>query len=122
MLDGVRVYALAHRLVFRHFNGPIPDGLTVNHKFGRKKKNHPDRLELATYSEQIIHALHVLKVGRTDQNGTKNAMAKLTLRQVNTIRRRRADGERLAAIALDFGITYQAVSKIARGDRWAKFL
>ncbi len=55
-----RTYTLAHRLVWRHFNGPIPPGLTINHKNGKKKDNRPENLELATYSEQIRHAIKVL--------------------------------------------------------------
>lgn len=60
MVDLRRANALAHRLVWRHFNGPIPPGLTVNHKDGKKKRNHPLNLELATYSEQQLHSIHVL--------------------------------------------------------------
>lgn len=118
MINNVRIYALAHRLVWMHFNGPIPNGLTINHKNGKKKKNNPSNLELATYSEQQLHALHVLKVGRTDQNGEKNSMSKLTLDQVKTIRSRRANNELLSSIAKDYGISFQAVSKIALYKRW----
>lgn len=118
MLDGVRVYALAHRLVFRHLKGPIPLGMTVNHEDGQKKRNHPSNLELATNSEQQIHATRVLKVGHAcNQNGEANSMATLTAEQVSEIRRRRASGEKLLAIAKDFGIVFQTVSRIARGDR-----
>lgn len=60
MFNGKRAHALAHRLVWRHFNGPIPDGLTVNHKDGAKKNNRPTNLELATVSEQALHAINVL--------------------------------------------------------------
>jgi hypothetical protein len=60
MVNGERANALAHRLVWRHFNGPLPDGMTVNHKNGIKADNRPNNLELATHSEQIIHAMRVL--------------------------------------------------------------
>ena|ERR1035437_1003224 len=121
MIDGVRIYALAHRLVYRHFKGPIPVDLTVNHEDGKKKRNVPDNPELATHSEQQIHATRILKVGHAcDQSGPKNSMAKLTPEQVLQIRHRRANGDRLLSIAKDFGISFQAVSKIARGDRWAE--
>ena len=120
MVDGVRVYAMAHRLVYRHFKGPIPEGLTINHEDGQKKRNHPDNLEPATYSEQQLHAARVLKVGHAvNQNGTLNSMAKLTPDQVQEIRRRRKAGEYLSSIASDYGIRFQQVSRIARGDRWA---
>lgn len=119
MLDGKRVHALAHRLVYRHFFGPIPPGMTINHKSGIKSDNRPENLELATPSENTLHSLRVLKHGRIDQRGTANAMVKLTAAQVAEIRTRRTAGEKLASIAADFGVTYQTVSKIARGDRWA---
>jgi hypothetical protein len=53
-----------------------------------------------------------------DQSGAKNAMAKLTTGAVATIRQRRAAGERLKAIAVDFGVSDRAISKIALGRRW----
>jgi hypothetical protein len=118
MLDGVRVYALAHRLIYRHLNGPIPPDMTVNHKDGQKKRNHPSNLELATNSEQQVHATRVLKVGHAcNQGGEANSMATLTTEQVTEIRRRRASGEKLISIAGDFRIAFQTVSKIAKGDR-----
>ena len=119
MFDGKRHIALAHRLIYRHLHGQIPIDMTINHRDGDKKNNHPENLELASHSEQQVHALNVLKVGRTDQNGERNAMAKLTVSQVAEIRCRRKAGEKLSEIAADYGVTYQAISKIVRGDRWA---
>lgn len=118
MLDGKRVMALAHRLVWLHFHGPIPEGITLNHKNGIKKDNRPSNLELATYREQQIHATRVLRIGHAcDQHGQKNSMSKLTTDQVVQIRQRRSAGEPLKSIAADFGVTFQAISKIAKGLR-----
>lgn len=116
MYAGKRHHACAHRLVWRHFKGSIPVGLTINHKNGIKDDNRLENLELATYHEQQIHALHVLKHGRTDQWGEKNAMAKLSKKQVREIIRRRAAGERLVPIARDMGVAMQTVSQIARRE------
>lgn len=118
MTRGVRHCALAHRLVWRHFNGQIPDGLTVNHINGTKSDNAPSNLELATYSGQVIHALRVLKRGRLTQKGAANVMAKLTPEKVAEIRRRRATGERLKTIAADYDVSDRAISKVALGHRW----
>ena len=116
MVKGVRFHALAHRLVWRHLHGPIPHGLTVNHKDGNKKNNRPDNLELMTDSEQAIHARRVL--GKCRQDGEKNNNAKLTPEAVADIKRRRANGEPLKSIAADHNISDRTVSKIARGQRW----
>ena len=60
MIDGKRHYALAHRLVYLHFKGPIPHGLTVNHLNGKRADNRPENLDLATASEQMLHAIRDL--------------------------------------------------------------
>lgn len=117
MVEGVRANALAHRLVYRHWNGPLPEGMEVNHKNGQKADNHPCNLELATTSQNQIHALRVLQVGRTDQRGEKNAMATLTDVQVAEIRRRRSAGELLTSIAKDYGVAFQTISRIALHQR-----
>ncbi len=36
MIDWKRTTGFAHRLVWQHFFGDIPDGLTINHKNGIK--------------------------------------------------------------------------------------
>jgi hypothetical protein len=61
MINGRRINALAHRLVWYHFNGPIPPGLTINHKNGQKTDNRPSNLEIATQAEQVRHAVLVLR-------------------------------------------------------------
>lgn len=114
-----RYHTSAHRVVFMHFNGEIPKGMTINHKNGIKDDNRPENLELMTHSEQTIHARRVLKRGRLDQSGEKNSMSKLTKRDVKEIRIRRSNGEALKSIAKDYGVAYQTISKIARGDRWS---
>jgi hypothetical protein len=105
----------AHRLVYRAIHGPIPPGLTINHKNGVRADNHPDNLELATYAEQSQHAIHVLGKSRS---GESNGRARLNRKQVEEIRRRLAAGETGRAIASDFGITEHAVSHIACGKSW----
>lgn len=120
MRRGKQVTTGAHRLVWLHFHGAIPPGLTINHKNGVKHDNRPENLELATCSQQIRHAVHVLRAGRTaHQDGEANHNAKLRAAAVREIRRRRAAGESLTALAQAFGVSFQTVSKVARGERWA---
>ncbi|MBQ7023530.1 MAG: HNH endonuclease [Akkermansia sp.] len=42
---------LVHRLVWEVFNGPIPEGMTVNHKDENKLNNSLSNLELMTMAE-----------------------------------------------------------------------
>jgi len=60
MIDGIRAEVFAHRVVWISANGPIPDGLTINHKDGVRANNQLDNLELATMKEQVAHAISVL--------------------------------------------------------------
>ena len=116
MLDRVRHHSLAHRLVYLHFSGPIPAGLTINHINGIKTDNHPDNLETATYREQILHDF---KRGARCQKGESNNASRLTGETVSEIRRLRGEGLTQAKIGEFVGCAHQTVSKILRGDRWA---
>lgn len=118
MREGIRLHTGAHRLVYRHFHGVIPLGMTVNHKDGKKKNNNPGNLELATYKEQALHARQVLKVGIREQDGEQNTNSKLTAPTVQAIRQRRAAGEPLKSLASVFGVSVQAISKITRYESW----
>ena len=114
MLDWKQVSVVAQRLVWYHFNGEIPTGLTVNHKDGVKKDNNPSNLELATYSEQMKHAY---RLGLKSEHGEKNPV-KLTNLQVANIRNIYATNKGMtqAELANHYGVTFQAISRIVRGS------
>ncbi len=111
---GKPFYPLAHRVVWTFFSGPIPAGLTINHKNGIRYDNRLSNLELATHAEQRHHALHVLKVNvaRGEQN------SKLTDGDVIEIRKRRALGESQGKLGIEFGITRRQVELITTRKRW----
>lgn len=117
-LDGRRYAARAHRIAYRYLVGPIDPGKTINHINGRKTDNRPLNLEQATMSEQAIHARYVLGSRVLQCFGERHHHAKLTESQVADIRDRRANGETLTAIAADFGIAFQTVSKITNRKSW----
>lgn len=118
MVSGVRYYTCAHRLVWRALVGPIPTGMVVNHKNGRKDDNRPENLELVSYSGNTKHAY---RHGLMDEHGESNPAAKLTDNQVAQIRNMYAQGgytmERLGNL---FGVRFQHVSRIVRGTRRPK--
>lgn len=105
----------AHRLVYLHFFGEIPDDKTINHKDGNKANNHPDNLEAITPVEQMKHAR--AKLG-FDQDGERNDMAKLTREQVVEIRKKRAAGMSYPKIAAEYGVSTGEVADIAKGTHW----
>ena len=115
MLDGRRLHLLAHRIVWTHFNGPIPTGLVINHINGRKSENAPGNLEAVTPSENVSHA-HRMRL--RDQRGEGNPSAKLSNRDVAALRAMyAAGGHRQQDLAERFGVAFQTVSKIVRGER-----
>lgn len=118
MINRKRHYAAAARLVWLHFKGPIPQGLTANHMDGVRDRNHPDNLELATYSEQRLHAVQVLGAQHHDVKGSNNPKAQVTEVDVVSMRRLRAQGWRVKDIAERFGITQKSASHICRGKTW----
>ena len=113
-----RIGTKAHRLVFRHFKGPIPSGLTVNHKNGIKTDNRPENLELATMAEQVAHAVTVLGVGQLDRRGQRSNTSILMDGDAEEIRVRRMAGESGVSLAKEFGVSPSTVSLIFRGKRW----
>lgn len=118
LIDGKRHYAAAARLVWLHFNGPVPQGLTVNHKNGKKPDNRPANLELATYSEQRLHAVKVLGAKAWDRRGSKHPKTDLTEAQVIAMRQARAAGAMVKSLAAQYGISPNAASQICRGSTW----
>lgn len=108
MIEWRRYHTGAHRLVWHHFFGPIPAGLTINHKNGTKHDNSPDNLELATMTEQRLHSIHVLNQRTTFQLATK-----LTDDDVRAIRLRASEPP--TELAAEFGVRPNTVKNIIYG-------
>jgi hypothetical protein len=45
---------LAHRVSYQIFNGPIPEGMTIDHLCRKRKCVNPDHLEPVTLKENIL--------------------------------------------------------------------
>lgn len=116
---GVTKQVLAHRLVWFHLYGEIPPLLTINHIDGIKTNNRPDNLELATHTEQALHALHVIHT-RVPTAGERSWTAKLTERDVESLRRRVAAGERQKDLAEEFGVDPSSISNAVHGKTWTE--
>jgi hypothetical protein len=97
---------MAHRVVWTYFNGPIPDGLQINHKDTRKQNNKPLNLEPVTGAENILHSY---RNGRPHPwhkpTSTRwRGKQRLTAEQTAEARAMRNGGALLRDIAVHFGI------------------
>lgn len=118
MLNGIRHYTGAHRLVWRALFGPIPNGMVINHKNGSKDDNRPENLEVVTCSGNMQHAY---RAGLHDEHGERNPAAKLSDDAVKAIRLLYATREfTMEAIGRLFGVRFQQISRIVRGHRRPK--
>lgn len=117
MVDNKKDYEKVHRLVAQTFI-PNPDNKPqVNHKNGNKGDNRVENLEWVTRSENMIHAYDVLGVPHnTPLKGKPSLMRKLTIEQINAIKK---DGRTQKIIAKDYGACQQTISNIKTGKCYA---
>jgi len=109
-----------HRLVWQSFNGPIGEGLQINHKNGKTDDNRLENLEVCTPSENNLHAFRQLgrKPNINPNRGERNGRAKLTEADVAKVRKLRAEGWTQQRIADLVGISQANVSRILLGTAW----
>lgn len=95
--------AHAHRIVFERHNGPVPEGLELDHLCGVRACVNPLHLEPVTHAENIRRC----RITKLDEG------------KVSEIRRRVASGERTLLIAEEFGVTQRNVHHIVNRETWA---
>lgn len=112
-VDGIM--ELAHRVSWRVFRGPIPDGIKVLHECDLPLCINPDCLFLGTLSD---NTQDMLSKGRnTPTRGEANARSKLTNDQV--IRLRELSTSRSAIeLAEAFSISKRQVGRIVHNEHW----
>lgn len=108
-----------HRLVWETVNGPIPDGLEINHRNGVKLDNRISNLELVTRQGNVRHAW-ALGLNHAVL-GEEHHAAVLTDQAVRAIRRRYRRYSRDAnarVLAAEFGVGRRTVAEVVESNTW----
>jgi hypothetical protein len=92
--------------------------LTINHINGNRSDNRLANLELATMSEQMIHAYRTGLQKRVKGEARGKNVAKLTDVDVRTIRSLYAKGRTQTALGVQFGVDNSAIGHIVHRRRW----
>lgn len=111
-IDGRIRGVAAHRLVWTHLNGPIPEGRQINHRDLNKKNNRPDNLEVVTGAENIQHSYANGRPAPWNRATTWRGRARLTPEQIATAREMRANGALIREIAQSFGISVTHAQRV----------
>jgi hypothetical protein len=106
---------LVHHLVAEAFIGPRPEIMECCHNDGDCTNNSASNLR---YDTKISNERDKVKHG-TSNRGERCAASKLTEAQARAIKE---DGRPQRLIALEYGVTQQAVSGIKCGREWAWLL
>lgn len=114
--SGRRILRSAHRWIWEHARGPIPDDREINHRNGVKTDNRIANLELVTHRRNIEHAY---EYGLKSNRGERHPNHRLTAHQVQQIRARADGGESHLSLAAEFGMSRRHINDIARRVAWA---
>jgi hypothetical protein len=107
-----RFHTGVHRLIAKAFIENPENKKQVNHKNGIKSDNRIENLEWATNKENIIHAYKndLIRLNK----GEKHHRSKLSNKDVNKARKMNEEGLKNKELALFFGVSETAMSKILR--------
>jgi hypothetical protein len=102
-------YQVTMRIVWQHFHGEIPEGMSVMHKCDNRRCCEPRHLMLGTNADNILDKA---KKGR--------ARKKLHKEQIPEIRKMLAEGiVSQTEIGRQFGVHQSVISAIKHGRYWA---
>ena len=110
----------AHRLVYCDYHGIDHSdikGMVVRHTCDNRKCINPEHLVIGTHQDNMDD----MKKRNRTAKGEAHGRAKLSEVDIKTIRDRYIRGSKvhgLSAIAKDFGVAFQTVSKIVNRHKW----
>ena len=113
-VDGRLRAVFAHRLVWIAVNGPIPDGMQVNHKDLDRHHNALGNLEIVTPSGNIRHSYAHGRTAPWSRATVYRGRPRVSLDTMDRIRAARGGGRLLREIADEFGLSVSHVHRIVR--------
>lgn len=116
--NGVTRLKRVHVLVLQAFVGPRPPGCVACHGPGGRQDNRLLNLRWDTYKANEADKIR----DKTDQAGTRNAMAKLSETSVRDIRKRYLAGETQTRLAQEYGVAVSNVCLIVHRVTWQHVL
>lgn len=110
-----------HHLIAAAFLGPRPDGLHIAHWDGNGHNNSVGNLRYTTRADNMADKIRHGTTNRGERCGT----CKLSQEQVDEIRARygpyrryRAGIETQRSLAEEYGVSWQRIGSIVRGETW----
>lgn len=114
----------AHRYSWEIHNGEIPNGIFVCHKCDNPSCVKPDHLFLGSNNDNRQDSVSKNRHNCGYSVGESCALAKLTAKQVEEIRRRHQPRSRgkngTSSLSREFGVLPEAIRRIIRGDSWTQ--
>ena len=104
---------LAHRCMYEHMNGEIPDGAHICHKCDNRSCINPEHLYLGTHQDNMKD--RDAKGRGVVPRGEHHHKAKLTWARVREIR---STEEPANALAKKFGVCKSTIERVRRGRFW----
>lgn len=108
----------AHRVVAIAFIPNPENKPQINHINGDKSDNRVENLE---WCDQIYNMKHAKKIGLFKRNGEDNPASKLTMEDVEAIRKEYKRGSKecgICALGQKYGVSDVMISKIVTGKNW----
>lgn len=108
-------YEFAHRVSYKLFNGPIPDGMCVCHRCDNPQCVNPSHLFLGTNLDNIRDRVEK----KRNATGGNHGRSKLNAESVKLIRRELAKGRSPYSVSKDFGVASATIKQIEDGKAWS---
>ena len=116
--DGEKI-VYAHRVVAQLVHGEPRSGMEVLHSCDNRACVNPGHLSWGSHADNMADASRKGRlIGRNHVRGEKHPSTRLKEDDVRAIRKARSEGQTLANVAKQFGITLQAVHQITTHKTW----